>query len=339
MALLFIEGFDTYNNPSDLNVNGWTGGGYGNSPEPGRFNGQSWYSTYDFTPGPIGKTLGSNLTTIIAGVAFKTNYNNNAQIIRLNDSATVQIYLSQNYTDHCISVYNGSGTLLGSTPPNSAPWNTWNYVEVKTTISSTVGTVQINLNGVLLLSLTGINTQNSANSYVNNISLPFVSAPTYWDDLYVCDTTTGPGTYPNNNFLGDVRVDTLFPTGAGDVTNFATTGSSNWATVGTANPDSTTIYNYNSTIGAQDLFTVPTLGTGYNVYGTAVMTFAFKDNAELKQIASEIKSNATTHTLSTYTLSASGTYDYNLMPINPVSSASWTTTDINTLQIGYKIIT
>ena len=340
MALLWIDGFDTYNTGANLTSNGYIGTNIGNFSftSSTRFGvGQAATSSYG---GFLTYNFPSSIGSVVVGSALNLNSSGpNGVAWYLNDGATTQISLQANFTYNRLDIFSGNGTtLLGSTPTNSFLPNAWAYVEVKATIG-TSGSVAVQINGTLVLTLTSVNTQVSANSTVNSFSLGASYVPSMLcDDLYICDTT---GSAPTNTFLGDVRVNTIFPSGAGSSTQFNTTGSSNWATVATANPNSTSVYNYQTTVGNSDLFAIPStsVAVASTVYGAALMTYAYKDNTGVKQIANKVYSGGSSSTLSTFTLGSSGLYDYSLMKVNPITSSAWTPTAINALQIGYTIIT
>jgi len=112
-------------------------------------------------------------------------------------------------TTGTISVYRGQstsplGTLLGTTTVPVVSANAYNHIEAKIFIDAVVGTVEIRVNGVTVLNLTGQNTKNTAVTgtaqivYVARIGAPV----SYHKDFIIWDTT---GTF-NNNFLGSVSV-------------------------------------------------------------------------------------------------------------------------------------
>src|SRR5262249_9532244 len=112
----------------------------------------------------------------------------------------------------------GSVTLGTSTSFLSA--GAFNYIEIKITISGTVGVVAIRVNGTLTgwLNLSSQNTQNGGAGTITNIILGgdlvtnALAAPSRFDDVVILDTTGAV----NNDFLGDCRVEAIFPNGAGN---------------------------------------------------------------------------------------------------------------------------
>jgi len=109
-----------------------------------------------------------------------------------------------------------SGTLLGATTGPVVTANSFSHIEAKVLISDTVGTVEVRVNGVAVLTLTGKDTGNSADLTVAQVMLTASSRgdlatqeiPIYFKDFIAWDST---GTY-NNNFMGSVSVIALTPT-------------------------------------------------------------------------------------------------------------------------------
>jgi hypothetical protein len=350
MALLFHDGYDNYATIANGRTNGWDvlRGPSSTTESPGRFGGRALSVNGGF-PVSIKYPLNTPVATIITG--FAVNYVNgfegaNVCPISFSDAAGVtQVYILANLTNNRLDVYRGDNTLLSSTSNGSFLGFAWQFVEVKLTVGTTTGAVQIQINGGLVLNLTGINTQGLAAStcanitYISTLAIAGGASGTLlWDDLYICDTTTGPGTYPCNDFLGDCRVLTLFPTANGSVIDFATTAASNFQAVNSFNPDSNTIFNSSETVNDEDLFTItPGLTVNNEILGVRNMSMVRNSDAGSRSVATEIKSGATTVVGSSAFLGATRQYITNQMAVNPVTSASWTFSEVNALEIGYKI--
>ena len=217
MALILIDGFDKYAQATDPNLDGWSGAGSGNNSAvaPGRFGlpGRG-YAVGQY--GNLTRYLPANLATFYLGVAingtFQLGFNdtNNNQFWVYAVNSTVQVGRS-GYANN----------LLGQSLAGVVPSSGWFFLEIGATVSTTAGQVTVRINGNVVLSLTGQNLQSTVNAYINNIA--FYGAMLI-DDLYLCDATTGPGTYPCNTFLGDKRVRTVYPS-ANVSTAFTTSGS------------------------------------------------------------------------------------------------------------------
>lgn len=132
--------------------------------------------------------------TVIVGFAF--------QVGSLTAASEVCQFLADNAaTLHGRIVVNTNGSLayirypsttLGTTATGLIAANTWNYLEVRTTLSDTVGTVDIRLNGTSVLSLTAQDTKNAGTATVYDtvrVTGPG-SGSNRFDDLYIL---TGSG--------------------------------------------------------------------------------------------------------------------------------------------------
>src|SRR5262249_10906170 len=154
-------------------------------------------------------------------------------------------------TNFAIALCSGrGGAVLAFTPMAFGP-NFWYYLEIGATVATSGGTATVRVDGKTVISFTG-NTKTAGTLHSTDaVSWGFwsPSLTTYSaDDLYVCDAT---GT-TNNNFLGDVRIQSLLPNGAGASTQFTPTGSgTNYLNVNDV-PDVATTYNSSSTVGDRD---------------------------------------------------------------------------------------
>jgi hypothetical protein len=514
MALLYIDGFDTYSNVSDMGYNAYWTTYSNNAPVTGR-NGTGFAHSIATSNGATRLALPANTSTVVVGFAIGGNMNGAGFLLDFYDGATAQNSVYFNNSNNSITAYNNhGGTVLGTSAAGVYTNNAWNYVEIKTVTSSTTGSITVRINGGTVLSLTNVNTQVSSNSYTNGIywgAYQNGGVFYYIDDIYVLDTTTSPGTNPNNNFLGDCSVTTMFPVAAGTSTQFTTpslssspkgipssvswgstgylialpndtrsptnfhpcqhdmqvssitvyhsgvsgsvqsqgviynvdpaTGypttlvsatniissfisgantltfatnvslskgtnyligiatsatstvnyfrdasydynfnywvptsapisgvwngqpsygningfypnsqvnsinmtvnftATNYATVQGNNPDFTSLYNYSSTVGATDLFTATSLpSTVGTVYGVATIGAYQKDSSGVRSMAPVIVSGNTTTVLTSSTLATSITYNYNMMNVNPSTSSTWTTSTVNAMQFGYKVV-
>src|SRR5262249_36678260 len=134
----------------------------------------------------------------------------------------------------------------------------FNYIEVKITISDTVGVVTVRVNGTSTgwLALTSQDTQNGGPSTITNIILGgdlvtnASNAPSHFDDVVILDTTGAV----NNDFLGDCRVEAIFPNGAGNYAQWTPSTGSNFQNVDENPPNDDSDYNSSSTAGQIDTF-------------------------------------------------------------------------------------
>lgn len=189
-------------------------------------------------------------------------------------SVIEQFHLSFNGTTGVITALRGA-TTLGASAPGAMPIAGWQYVEVGAVISTTAGSVTVRVNGSVVLAVTGVNTQNStASNIVQNVSWGYSAFGQSGSvaHVYFCDDT-GPA--PWNNFLGDVRVQTIRPI-SNDAVQFtpalatAATGTASTTTSNTAAAN--TVYYQKIFVGAAG---------GTLTQADMVLTTAYTGNAHV----------------------------------------------------------
>lgn len=198
-------------------------------------------STYAYGQG-LGLTTnnltGSGFNGMVAGVAYYiTAFTNNQVIMAFNNaSAGDQCDIRMNNFGQLFFTRNG--TALGAGAPtlstSSILLNTWQYIEFKASFSITgTGTCEVRVNAAVFLSLSSL---TNATTTAKGFSTFFSSANIAGNaarDFYVLDTdnSSGGSSNPNNNYLGDVTVEEVYPNGAGvhsawtQATNNGGTGS------------------------------------------------------------------------------------------------------------------
>lgn len=191
-----------------------------------------------------------------------------------------------------------------------------------------------------ILNLTNQNTkaQTSATAntvYIGHSALANVAGLHYWDDLYICDGTGST----NNDFLGDVRVQTLYPSSAGATSAFtSSSGGVNYTNVDETPANGDTDYNSSATVGATDTYGYTDIPASATVKGVQVNVIARKDDAGTRTIAPVVRHSGTDY-VGTAQSAGAGTYSdlLQLYEQNPGTSAAWVATDVNNAEFGAKI--
>lgn len=354
MALLAFDGFDNYAaNGSDLLDR--RGGGlqwaalYGaTTASPGRV-GVGSYMAVDRASYLRG-TLTMQVPSGYIGAAIRVlNFAqpNNPSITMVDRlSNQPQVLFVLNVERQAVDIYRGviggPSVLIGASPNNSLTLAAWNYVEFFATISQSAGVVMIRSNGQTIYSASGLNTQNTTNAYFDGFDLNGPPAPTdsvmHVDDLYVCDSTLGPGPYPFNNFVGDVRVATLNPIGAGGTTQWTPLANTNWQEVSEVANDHDASYNYTTTVGAEDLFNFADLPATISQILAVQITGSYrKDDAGTHLLTQQILSGATAAAGAAYSIPLDYVYLNDFWVTDPNTSGGWTIAAVNALQAGYTL--
>jgi len=199
MALLFFDSFAHYNT-STLQQKYTSGaafssitasGGRRNAPYCTAINLLRGLNPFDPTTSIVGKAVRFSLL----GQAFVEIGKGNAE----------QCHLQTN-SDGSISAYR-LAVSLGSSAAGVLSVGTWYYLEVKALLSTTVGTIEVRVNGVSVITLTGLNNcgeGSEAWTYVKITGGDF-------QDYYICDGAEQNAAMPNNDFLGDCTAEALLP--------------------------------------------------------------------------------------------------------------------------------
>lgn len=258
MSVIFVESFDHFTSTNN-SFSKWTGTNSSViNTAPVRRAGSSYLNNIQTGTGNgVIRTLGSNYGTLCCGTGIRHPYSDAHTGIIFRDAGTAQITFRLTTTG-AVEVFRGlttTGTRIGLSGPAVTPDNQWVYMECKARIAN-AGEYEVRIDGsVVLVSGTGLaDTANTANEYANELYL--VGYANY-DDLYLTDGT----------FLGDCRVDCLFPTASGTYTQHTPLSGFNWDNVNDASPDQGTTYNSSGVSGTIDTFYfTPLPGVSGSIY-------------------------------------------------------------------------
>ncbi len=204
----------------------------------------------------ISKSFGGALSVVGIGFGvYFVSIPSSLNFFTINDqSGTAIVSLTRN-ADGSISLRRGSftGTLIATSSSNFTA-AAWSHAELKMVTDPIVGSFEFRINGNVVLK------QENLNLGANNAaSIEFYSSGTngyYIDDFFIWDNT---GDY-NNDFMGPVRVLTLFPDGNSTPDDWVPTGAATtYEAVDEAAPDDDTSYITGSTVDDESTFTLPAL--------------------------------------------------------------------------------
>lgn len=281
------------------------------------------------------KTLASTYTTLICGFAYDAAAGNLADIMCFLDGATIHTGLYLNANNAIVAFRATNATVLGTSANNVVPASGFCYIEVKVFVHDTTGTVDVKVNGASVLSLTGQDTRNGGNAYMTGFRIRGMANTCKVDDLYVCDTAGST----NNDFLGDIRVDCLFPDGDGNYSQFTpSTGGSHYVLVDESTPN-TTDYNDGVTVGDRDSYTFGNLSAlaSQTVYAVQVCMAINKDDAGSKSASSFVRSGGTNGDGASVALGTSQVIVPQIYEQNPNGSVAWTESTVNGMEAGCRV--
>jgi len=338
MANRFMDSFDHYAT-TDL-TSKWTG--FGASAfdfQIDTVNQRTGRACADILRNGIFKTIDRQSTWIMGAAVKWQGFGGGFQLI---DIGNVQVQLLIQ-SDGTFAAFRGSlpgQVLLGQSDPSAAvTTNRYFYLEWKVLIDSSVGTVEVHLNGQTILNLTGVNTQATANSTADVISLigPGGGTIMYVDDLYVND---GTGTL-NNDFWGDTQIGLIIPVSDGDFSDFtATGGGAHFSQVNEIPPDGDTTYVSSATIGNIDTYNFQQVDPARPIKAIQTNIFARKNDEGNRALSVVTRQGGNNFIADSTGRFVNLTYiDYlNQFDTNPSTGIAWTPAEINAGQWGVKVI-
>src|SRR5580765_8273632 len=290
MALLLYEGFDNWSASFILSAN--------LSGVAGAAGVGIWNLTGATLPASVaygGKTLNvnnggawsynvvtANTNALICGFRFNTSILT-SNVLTIYDSA-VAVQCGLGISAGKLFMWRGTTATVLGTGTTTILASSDNFIEIKTQLSNSAN-VTIKLNGITELTLTGVDTTNTANQnwLAIGCSGSAGASVTSYDDLYLEDDS-GPAPY--NDLLGPVHVDTSFVT-ASTRSQFTPLTSTNASQVSETAVDGDTTYNFAPTYGAVDLFNhlsflsspaTAVVSTPQTIFAVKVQSYARKDD-------------------------------------------------------------
>lgn len=342
--LLFMESFDHLAGIG-VGTKGWEQRGNPAAvlnTAAGRFGGTAW----DQNSRRLFRDLPGNYDTIITGFAFQPQTAGHGEngIITLYDSGTLQVFVRYNAGTDSWKVFRGTATQLGSTVVHLLDKGRWHFVECKAVIDNAAGSVEVKVNGTTIVNVTAVDTQNTANAYVNGFGLGDDGddfTDWFYDDLYILDDVdSGVVGAPNDDFLGDIRVQALLPNGNGttsDLLGSDSNSTDNYLLVDEAAADGDTTYVESSDVGDKDTYAYANLtATTGTVYGVQINPYARKTDAGVREIASVARLSTTEEDGDSEPLLSSYAYFPSVREANPDGDI-WTISDVNSAEFGVKV--
>lgn len=329
MTLLFIDGFDHYSAQTDI--------------------GKKWSvvtATYPTVTTTLGRRGGGALSvlntnyyvdrtissteTVVAGFALYRTSSATGDVLKFFEGTTNHLTLTIDANGK-LRLYNGTnaGTLL-ATGTTTISTSTWFYIELKATIGNS-GSYEVKVNGVSEFSSGSADTQNGGTATMDKVR--FTGSAVYLDDIYICNTSGST----NNDFLGDCRIDTLYPSGAGNYTQFTPSTGSNYTCVDETTPN-TTDYISDATSGDRDSYAFANLTAlvSQTVFGVQVSAYAQKSDSGARSLGTMARLTSTDSDGASVALATSYAYISQVYETDP-ASAAWTEANVNSAEFGVKV--
>lgn len=303
----------------------------------------------------VAKQFNPAKQTFIVGAAFRIDSSDPeglAKLIRIRhapDNTTgvltevCQVRLNPNQT---LSFVRGDGTATLGTTTFVTHSDVYYYLELKVTISTTVGSYEIRLNEATVLSGSGVNTDGTGKGYANQVRLEGGGAvrDCLWDDFYVCDSLGAN----NNDFLGDVHIEATLANAAGSNTQMnpvqAAPGTPvNWQEIDDAAPDDENTYVSGTASAQKDTYNFTNTAIPYsNIKAVLIKINARGGDADGTPIVRGVVRETGVDYSGTNTLSVPGVaaykYRQDIFEVNPNGSAAWTRAQVDAAEFGIEVV-
>jgi hypothetical protein len=233
------------------------------------------------------------------------------------------------------------GNIAISSPVLTA--GAWQHIECRAKTHETAGEVEVRVNGVTALSVSGVQTHGGGaclaeDALIQTSSDAGAGTPTFFvDDYFIWDTL---GSF-NNDFLGDRRVITDVPNQDTGIADWAkSTGVNGYSLINDLPPDDDTTY-ISSPIyvapGDQSAFLYPpTPANTSMISAVQVIARGFKTDAGPANTKSSILSGAFEGIGSEKTLTSQWTSRFDIFETDPATGAPWTKAALDAASIAIR---
>lgn len=216
MSLLFTDSFDHYGT-NHLPAKGWTPSGSEVviDSSGGREGGQALRLNAG-SGVEVGRAVTPSDTLILGCSLFlSANPESAHPLVSFLANGTLQCVLERN-SDGTVTFKRG-GTALATSPVALASGG-YGYLEISLTVHSAQGSYAVRWNEATIIYGTGVSTQVGDLSVITEVRLGIGASGGHLriDDFYLLDNQG----FTNNQFLGDVEVQALYPTGDGAFNDF-----------------------------------------------------------------------------------------------------------------------
>jgi hypothetical protein len=261
MSVIFMDGFDYY--PASAIFRRWTSLLGVNAfialgQSFGRHSGGQGASPYATTgSSTLVKSLAANYAQGVLGFAFEpyTAIGASRTLAIVYDGASEQISIRTDSSSRLIVCKNG--TPIGSSNGGLLSVGVYYYIELKFVIAGgTSGSFDLHVNGSSVLSASGVNTQQTANAYMNGFGLvsgTINATNSLFDDVYFVDTSASIIS-GDNDFLGNRAVIAIYPAAPGAHSQWTPSAGTNFSAVSEPVEDEDVSFVQSTTAGQYDTY-------------------------------------------------------------------------------------
>jgi len=323
MARIFIDGFES----GGLDLWDSIGSGASAIAAPAGMDG-SYAGQVASSNAFLEKTL-SAAAEYYAAFLSKITYTlgGSSSICLLKSGSTILVDIKRNASSGKIEAYRGS-TLIATGTAMLVLSQVY-HLQVRANIHDTTGIVQVKVDGILDIDFSGDTkpgTETTINAFL--IGQTAVNPMTIQFDNVVIDGAAWPG---------KTNIQAIRSSGAGNSTQWTPSAGANWDCVDEvpASDADNVVTNANDQV---DLYAAGNLvGTVDSVVCVQVQARAVKEGAATPQnLALGVRTGATDYFSSDKIIPTAAKSVFNLWAQNPNTSAAWTKTEVDGVEIGIK---
>jgi hypothetical protein len=283
--------------------------------------------------------------TIIVGVAFKLENPYGDSVSNNIISTTGAGYGFTKFNIKYVGgnlvaekIENTTSTIYGSIPIDE---DTWYYLELKAYKHFTEGILQARLNEQLFADAYGDMRYSSDNDGFIKVSFKIDNErdtiyKAYFDDIYICD---GSGS-EFNDFLGDIRIDAVYPNGAGNHADLTPSVGNNYECVDESEFDDSD-YVSSANVGDIDTYTYQDVPTEIDDSGIIALKMVSNAKrtvpADSVKIQHVIRQGSTDYNQASQSLPDAFKAVEDYVTEDPSDSNPWTKAKINSAEFGVEV--
>jgi hypothetical protein len=281
--------------------------------------------------------LGAQLDETYVAFAFRrTGAAAAAKVLELRDAASVQVDLRCAGTDGEDLQVTRNGTQL-ATISNAFPIGQWVWISLRVVIDNSAGIVEVrNGAGDELLNETGLDTQATANAYIDTVHFPGGgNEKRDWDDLFIMDTSGAS----YNAHLPERAIRTFRPDGDGSSLDWTPNGAANrWDCVDEQETDDDSTYLSSGTVGHVNLSTLDDPSSEETIEAVLLTHRSRKDDVGTRTMRGILRSGGSNYAGDTVSLTTSYRDVLSLWEENPATSAPWSPAEVASLEAGLEVV-
>jgi hypothetical protein len=268
------------------------------------------------------------------------------EILSFRDAANgVQLTFVLGTNGQVVAYRGGHSTLTGgwaldtflarSDPTILVPARAFSHLEFKVKIDPVDGYIEVRLNQVTIMNLTGINTRYTANTETSQVAwakeaIGGNGGLYYFDDIVCSDTLGGR----NTDFIGDQKCFYLPPTSDGVNQDFTvSTAGPAYIVLSNVPPDDAQYLSLVATTGKTGVGCANLPGNTASVAGVFAMIRSWKDDAGVCDMKPGLKQGATFAAGPGQPQTTAPNYYMQPFEVDPVSGVPFTRDDVNSLEL------